>query len=1509
MKTQRFHLGLAYATLFFGWMTFQTLPLFAQSTVQITFDTDPMSYNVPHQTFQIDGVAYTTKPLVFNWTPGSVHTIQPGSTKYFHNLYYWEYRFVGWSDGVKDTTRQIVVPASNTTYKALYDKYGRFRLIQGGGSSGGTVTQSSSSPDNYYLAGTRITCQATPNPGFVFKHWLGLDRPHLPEGWYVYSTNNTVDVSVNFWLDLQAVFQVVAVGPVVYWSHFIDDVPGGTSDNGDGDGVAERGERVGLAVALLNQGTETAVNVAATLSGTDPDVTILDNGNYWEDILAGFAKENLGNFAFEVNPNLSQNKTVNFTVRVTANNGGPWTNTVAVPIFAQHTNAPGPVVYSSHTIDDDASGSSNGDGDGKPENGERIELRVRLANQANPAATSVRAILTSSDSDIAIFDNQCSWPDIAGGATADASDPFGFSVNSNLAQNKTVNFKITVMANNGGPWTSTLAVPIFTTLSITAPSNLAAVLQNHTTDRNYLSVKLTWQDNSDNEQNFRIERKVGAAGNWGEISQTSLSNYLDNNVSLNQTYFYRVRANSGSVFSNYSNEASVAVPPALFVSSAGLERVANGATAWGDYDNDGDLDVLLTGVKTFSVVSKIYRNNAGQFEDINASLAGFANGTAEWGDYDNDGDLDILIGTKIYRNDNGNFVELAAQLPAGNTATWGDYDNDGDLDILLTGTSASSPITRIYRNDHGSFVDIAAGLAGVSGGTAAWGDYDTDGDLDILLAGGTGANPIAKIYRNDEGMFVDVQAALQGVVSGNGAWGDYDMDGDLDILLTGSTGTNRTSKIYRNESGSFVDIGAVLQGITQGKVLWGDYDNDGDPDVFLTGVIETFETGVRGVTRIYRNDAGSFVDTFMPLLSAAVSSIACGDYDADKDLDLILTGDAGAPGFIGIVYRNTITAVNTAPQAPADLATQVSGNTATLSWRKSTDAQTPANGLTYNLRLGKTPGGSEIMAPMTDATTGFRRIAQLGNTNHRNSWTIKNLAPGTYYWSVQAIDNAFIGSAFAPEQTFSIPPQTTGEIKAEAAASQLIGAEFEVAVSVNAVQNLFGVSFELNYTNTAFVDVVTPTTSNVLPGPFLGSDVIFIANVDETAGKVSIGISRKSGQSGISGSGTVARIKFKSLSSTPNGTSVIFALGNVSANDPAGTSISLTALSDTTKIIGLIVWPGDTNNDKIVNQADVLPLGLHWNRTGPRRDNATTAWVGQVATPWTPEAATYADANGDGVVNQADVLPIGLNFGRTHSAPNATAGRGNDSPLLHKTTAATIRANITGNTNPGQDFDVEILVDQVTNLFGVSFELLYAPTVLADPQSSEAGSFMGNEVIFFSNIDKSAGKLSIGVTRKAPQSGVNGAGMVARIKMRVSSQAVRGQAITLTLQNVTANDPNGQAIQLNVTASPPLVVGVLSRQNEALPTAFALHANAPNPFNPSTEIAYDLPEPSEVNVEIFDLLGKHVRTLVNQRQAAGRYAVSWDGRDDNNLLVSNGVFIYQLRAGKFMQSRKMTLIR
>ncbi|MGH7597372.1 MAG: YCF48-related protein, partial [bacterium] len=326
------------------------------------------------------------------------------------------------------------------------------------------------------------------------------------------------------------------------------------------------------------------------------------------------------------------------------------------------------------------------------------------------------------------------------------------------------------------------------------------------------------------------------------------------------------------------------------------------------------------------------------------------------------------------------------------------------------------------------------------------------------------------------------------------------------------------------------------------------------------------------------------------------------------------------------------------------------------------------------------------------------------------------------------------------------------EIKPAVATPQTIGEEFFVEVAVSDVQNLFGAGFELNYTNAAYVDYVAAT-----PGDLLGNDVVFLSTPQDSAGKVSIGISRKAGQGGINGSGVVARIKLKSLATTPARTPVVFWLGNARANDPAGNAVPLAPLPfSATMVLESVVWPGDTNNDGVVNQADVLPIGLYWNKTGPPRQNGSCNWVRQVAAPWSPIAATYADANGEGVVNQADVLCIGLNWAKTHGAAAGAIAKMIAAKTLNHANAAGLCYSVTGDTTAGQEFWVEVSAASVTNLFGISFEVLYSPNAYLDPQTTEAGSFLGNDVIFFPNVDKIAGKISIGISQKAPQTGVSG---------------------------------------------------------------------------------------------------------------------------------------------------------
>ncbi|MBN2093393.1 choice-of-anchor D domain-containing protein [candidate division KSB1 bacterium] len=484
---------------------------------------------------------------------------------------------------------------------------------------------------------------------------------------------------------------------------------------------------------------------------------------------------------------------------------------------------------------------------------------------------------------------------------------------------------------------------------------------------------------------------------------------------------------------------------------------------------------------------------------------------------------------------------------------------------------------------------------------------------------------------------------------------------------------------------------------------------------------------------------------------------------------------------------------------------------------------------------------------------------------------------------------------------------------------QMAGTEFiiniEVGTNGNPVTDLFGVSFKLNYTNTNYVNYVSAE-----PGPFIGSDVIFFPTADDPNGKVSIGISRKSGQGGVNGFGSISKIKFTTVLATPHNTAIDFSLTDVVANNSTGTPINLTpgALKITIQS-GVLVWPGDTNNSGKVDQADVLPLGLHWERTGPPRQGASTLWTGQLATPWTIQAATYADANGDGKVNQADVLSIGLNWNKTHTMFLLT----NEIPLPHnleKVSAPQLTIKITGDANPNQDFFIDIIGNNLANVLGLSFELVYTPVSLADLQSVEIGpeNILGTDPIFFPMINKTfgvdSGKVSVGISRKFNEGGITGSGLITRIVANMSAGAIPNVSQTMiTFQNVLANDPTGNPIALEVV--PYTLITHVDNSIPELPPDFVLFDNYPNPFNPGTTISFSCPQPSDVTLIIYDLQGQKVRQLVRGEMAAGQHKTYWNGQDERGKVVAAGIYFYQIEA-KLLSSgqrhvmvKKMTLMK
>ena len=100
-----------------------------------------------------------------------------------------------------------------------------------------------------------------------------------------------------------------------------------------------------------------------------------------------------------------------------------------------------------------------------------------------------------------------------------------------------------------------------------------------------------------------------------------------------------------------------------------------------------------------------------------------------------------------------------------------------------------------------------------------------------------------------------------------------------------------------------------------------------------------------------------------------------------------------------------------------------------------------------------------------------------------------------------------------------------------------------------------------------------------------------------------------------------------------------------------------------------------------------------------------------------------------------------------------------------------------------------------------------------------------------------------------------------------------------------------------------------NNSNQLIPESYQLFQNYPNPFNPNTKIMYNIPEEQFVKIVIYDMLGRKVKTLVNQMQRAGLKTINWNGLDDYNKKLPSGLDLYCLQSGSFKQTKKMLFLK
>ena len=123
---------------------------------------------------------------------------------------------------------------------------------------------------------------------------------------------------------------------------------------------------------------------------------------------------------------------------------------------------------------------------------------------------------------------------------------------------------------------------------------------------------------------------------------------------------------------------------------------------------------------------------------------------------------------------------------------------------------------------------------------------------------------------------------------------------------------------------------------------------------------------------------------------------------------------------------------------------------------------------------------------------------------------------------------------------------------------------------------------------------------------------------------------------------------------------------------------------------------------------------------------------------------------------------------------------------------------------------------------------------------------------------------------------------------------------------IASNDPLIDTMRIALSGIGEVPVGI---EDNNLPTEFALGENYPNPFNPSTQIDYQVPEPAVIRLAVFNILGQRVRVLYDGDQQPGFHTVRWDGRNDYGDPVGTGVYIYRLETRDFVETRKMVLMK
>ena len=565
-----------------------------------------------------------------------------------------------------------------------------------------------------------------------------------------------------------------------------------------------------------------------------------------------------------------------------------------------------------------------------------------------------------------------------------------------------------------------------------------------------------------------------------------------------------------------------------------------------------------------------------------------------------------------------------------------------------------------------------------------------------------------------------------------------------------------------------------------------------------------------------------------------------------------------------------------------------------------------------NLRtLAQSSGGRYYFSPTSKQLDEiYKTIAALLHHSYRLTYTTHNPTTDGSLRRVRVDVNYKSASAFAynsyraPEHVPTIAP-ASAQFPEPGQDLQII---VEIPATSKHMYNLFDLQFVLAY-DKKYLQVKSPANANVLPLSFFGqpAEFTFTASVDSLNGQIFFRFKRKAGLLPVEGTGALAQINFRALVNLPDSTSLLFTLVNLTAKDKGNWPVAVQAQSLTLQSSGVMVWPGDTNNNGVVELSDVTVLGLHWEVAGPKRTGVENqnAWMPHAAKKFVRAIATHADANGSGKIDERDLFPLGLNWRKTRT--------GGFAPKIKTSAAPEGRVHVAIFASAPQTYRLQINFQNINqrDLAGMAFRMNY-PKERVSIASVQSGKAWGSAPLLIQHDDHNAQRLAVGLMIPSSEFTRASEGTLAEILIHAAETP---QQEDFMFNEFVVVSPSGESRELEVQTNE---VERLS----TIPREMILHPAYPNPFRlddaaalrTGTRIQYDLPENSAVSVAIYNTAGQRVRLISAVLNKGGRHFLHWEGLSDMGRAVGSGLYLVKIEAAgesgrAYQATQKLTVVR